>query len=142
METLRDILRSRAFAVGTTQSMIWVVLGSAVLRSVNQFEKIFQDFGAKLPVMTIVLVKFAHFLGGRWYLVFLTAMVWPLVNWGVVSNLSPSPEVVLPKRIWYFITWAVILLVVPFVAYALFQPLIELINHLSATPAAPGNSPR
>ena len=81
--------------------------------------------------MTILVINVARFLGLYWYLLVLPVLLWPFVNWGIVSVLSPRPEVVIPRRLWYFATWGVILLVVMFAVVALFVPLIGDIQAVS-----------
>jgi len=98
---------------------------------VRGFDKIFHDFGAELPGMTIVLIQFTQFLRHFWYLALLLVVSWPLVNWSIVTALSPRPEVVIPRRLWYFVTWAAPGLALAFAVVALFRPLIELITKLS-----------
>ena len=133
-----DIFHSRAFAVGIAQSVIWVVLGVVALNVVPNFDKIFRDFNTKLPDMTIAVLNFGHFLSRYWYLALLPVLLWPFVNHGVVALLSPRPEVVIPKRLWYFATWAIILVVIMFAVVALFVPLIGDIQAISASPVPPG----
>ena len=49
------------------------VFGAAILwlllKLVPQYEKIFKDFNAKLPDMTIMVINLAGFVGRYWYLV-------------------------------------------------------------------------
>jgi len=98
---------------------------------VRGFDKIFHDFGAELPGMTIVLIQVSRFLGHFWYLAILLLLSWPLLNCGIVSVLSPRPEVVIPRRVWYFATWSVPILAAVFAMLALFVPLTGLITKLS-----------
>jgi len=126
--------RSRPFAVGVAQSVAWIALGGAALRIVPEFEKIFRDFGTTLPAPTVFLLGLTHFLNNYWYLAILPAAVWPFVNWAVVSLLSPRPEVVLAKQLWYVVTWATLPLAVMFGVVALFTPLIVDISNLSSGP--------
>jgi len=127
----QGIFASGAFVVGMVQAALWIALGVAGLRVVRSFQKIFDDFGADLPGMTIVLIRFTQFLRHFWYLALLFVVSWPLVNWRVVSLLSPRPDVVIPRRLWYLVTWAALGLVLAFASAALFRPLIELITKLS-----------
>jgi type II secretory pathway component PulF len=127
----QGIFASGAFVVGVVQAALWIALGVTGLRVVRAFEKIFHDFGAELPGMTIVLIQFTQFLRHFWYLAFLLVVSWPLVNWSIVSALSPRPEVVIPRRLWYFVTWAALILTLQFAVVALFRPLIILITKLS-----------
>jgi hypothetical protein len=110
------------------QSVLWFALGVAALIVVPKLEKIFRDFGTKLPDMTITVLNASHFLGRYWYLALLPVLLWPFVNYGVVALLSPRPDVVMPKRLWYFATWVVILLAIMFAVVALFLPLIVLVG--------------
>ena len=125
------IFASQAFVVGVVQAVLLTALGATALSTVRGFEKIFQDFGAELPCMTQVLIQFTHLLGHFWYLAFLLLASWPLVNWRIVSVLSPRPEIMLPRRLWYFATWAVLPLAVAFAMVALLLPLIGDIEKLS-----------
>ncbi|MGA2621492.1 MAG: hypothetical protein ABSF26_28045 [Thermoguttaceae bacterium] len=95
---------SRAFRVGVLQALLWAVIGAPLVRICSRFGKIFKDFGTKLSDLTLGLLNFAHFLVAHWYLGVLALVLWPVVNWGVVSILSPSPEVVVPRRLWYCLT--------------------------------------
>lgn len=126
MATGRDLFRSGDFFVGAAQSMVVLALGLFALKVVPQFEKIFMDFGTTLPTMTIILIKVSRILAYFWYLTALPVLLWPLVNWGIVSLLSPRPEVVLPKELWYFLTWGIIVLIIAIAPVALLIPLISL----------------
>jgi hypothetical protein len=126
--TGRDVFHSRAFAIGVAQSVVSVVLGGVALKIVAQFGKIYRDFEAPLPKMTEVVIGFHQLLSRYWYLAFLPVLAWPFVNYGVVSLLSPRPDVVMPRRLWYFATWGTILLVVMVAVFALFCPLVPLVE--------------
>ena len=106
------------------QSVLWIALGVAALIVVPKFEKVFRDFNTKLPDITITVLNASHLLRCYWHLALLPVLLWPFVNHGVVALLSPRPDVVIPKRLWYFVTWIVILLAVMFAVVALFAPLI------------------
>ena len=132
--TGRDVFRSRAFADGVVQSVIWAVLGVVALIAVPKFERIYADFGygdarlngAKLPNTTVAIISFTHVLRRFWYLALPLVCCWPFVNFGVVSLLSPRPEVVIPRRLWYDAMWVVLFLVIMFAVLALFRPLVVL----------------
>lgn len=126
--------RSRDLVIGVVQSVVAIGLGVVALKVVPQFEKIFADFGTTLPTMTIIVISLGRFLAFYWYLLVLPVLLWPFVNWGIVSVLSPRPEVVMPRRLWYFVTWVFILLVVAFAVFALFRPLVVLITALTPAP--------
>ena len=105
----------------------------------SKFIKIFRDFNTNLPGMTIAVIRFTNFLASYWYLALLLVCLWPFVNWGIVSVLSPSPEVVIPRRLWYCLTWLIIFLIPVFAMVTLYLPLNGLIDSLSPPP--PGSLP-
>ena len=129
--TDRDVFHSKGFAIGIAQSVVGFALLVAALNVVPRFEKVFRDFNTNLPDMTLAVLCVSQFLSHYWYLAFLPVLLWPFVNHGVVAILSPRPEVVAPRRLWYFATWAAILLVVMVAVVALFLPLIVLVGPLS-----------
>lgn len=149
----RDVFRSRAFFVGIKQAVLWIALGVAAVIAVPNLEVCYAGLGygnarldwAKLPDTTVAIVNFTHLLGRFWYLALLPVLVWPFVNYGVVSFLSPSPEVVMPKRLLYLIprqlwsiaTWLIPIAVAIIGVAALFMPLIVDIQAISPTPMAP-----
>ncbi len=53
----QDVFHSRAFAVGIVQSVLWGALGVAALIVVPKFEKVFRDFNAKLPDITVSVLN-------------------------------------------------------------------------------------
>ncbi len=130
MATERTVSRFRGFVIGVAQSVVAIGLGVTALKVVPQFEKVFRDFDAKLPDMTKAVVILSRFLGFYWWLLILPVLLWPFVNWGIVSVLSPRPEVVIPKRIWYCATWGTMLLIVVFTVVALWVPLMSLQSRL------------
>ncbi len=120
------------FYVGLAQAVLWAVLGVGVIRLVFSFVKIFEDFDAVLPAMTVLVISLAFFLANYWYLALYVLALWPFLNWGFVlllSSVFPKPS--LPKWLWYGITWSVPFLIVGMVVGALFLPLISLIEQLS-----------
>jgi len=54
-----------------------IVLVALVAFLVPVFEKVFKDFGGKLPAITQVTVNLSHFITGRWYLAI-------AITWGVI----------------------------------------------------------
>ena len=131
MATERSVSHVRDFIIGIAQSMVTIGLGITALRVVPQFERTFMDFSVKLPEMTMLTISVSRFVGLYWFLLVLPVFVWPFVNWGIASVLSPRPEVVIPRRIWYCVTWGAMLLIVVFAGIALWIPLISLQHRLS-----------
>jgi hypothetical protein len=127
----RDKLASRAFVVGAIQAVVWIGAGLWVLRTASSFKKIFDDFGTELPGTTLAFIQFTHFVGRFWYLALPVVALWPLANRRIVFLLSPRPDVVIPRRLWYVVTWATLPLALAFAVEALFRPLMELITKLS-----------
>ncbi|HEY8770915.1 MAG TPA: type II secretion system F family protein [Thermoleophilaceae bacterium] len=60
-----------------------VVLIALVAFLVPVFEKVFKDFGGKLPAITQVTVTMSHFVTGRWYLAIAItwSVVWTFKRW-------------------------------------------------------------
>jgi len=65
-----------------------------------------------------------------WYLAFLLTVLWPLLNRGIVSLVSPKPETLVRRKLWYFATWLVLLLPLLFAASGLSLPLVPIVSNL------------
>jgi type II secretory pathway component PulF len=133
----RDIFRSRAFVVGTVQSVVWVVLGAGIVRMVDGIEKIFQDFDAQLPIATMLLLSVSHLLARYWYAAFLPLIAWPFANFGVVALLSRRKGLSVLTVLWYTATWILFVLVFAYAAIALLLPLIVTVGPLSPPATVP-----
>jgi type II secretory pathway component PulF len=133
----RNVFRFRGFVVGVAQSLLLVALGAAALKVVPNFEKVFRELKSDLPDTTIAVLDSCHFLRQHWYPAFLLVLMWPFVDYGVVSLLWRRPELVGLRRLWYFTTWGVIVVVALFAMFALFRPLLVLITSLSHVPVVP-----
>lgn len=131
MATEHSVSHVRDFVIGIAQSVAAIALGIIALRIVPQCEWTFKDFGVELPEMTMHTIRLSHFLDLYWHLLVLPVLVWPFVNWGIASVLSPRPEVVIPRRVWYCMTWGAMFLIVVFIGIALLVPLITLHERLS-----------
>jgi type II secretory pathway component PulF len=130
MATARDVFWSEAFITGVKQSALWIALGGALLHYISSFEKIFKDFGYnELPAMTVAVLTLGHFFAAHWYLGLLLILLWPLVNWGVERLVSPSP---IAQELWHVATWTFPFLCAAMVAFALFRPLVVLIEKISS----------
>ena len=125
------IFGSGAFAVGVAQALLWIVLGVLAMRIVLSFQRVFADFDAELPMMTIAVISFARFLSRFWFVVVPPILCWPFINWGIVSLLSSCPAGRTLRWLWYLATWLVPLAAVPFAVVALLGPLVTLIDRLS-----------
>ncbi len=129
----RALFGSSAFIVGVAQAAACIALCMAALSIVPRFERVFKDFGTKLPNMTEIILNLTGYLGRYWYLLLPPICAWPFVNWGIVSLVSPRPGVGIAKLLWYLATCFAISLVIMFGVMALFAPLLELMDHLSRT---------
>ncbi len=58
-----------AILLATFHSMLWIVLLGMMLKFVPTFEKIFQDFDADLPVMTVWTIRSSCFSVYYWFLI-------------------------------------------------------------------------
>ena len=127
----RKTVAAAAIAVGIAQGAVWIVLCAALIRLVPRFEKVFVEFNVELPDITKLLIVLSRVLAGYWFIALAVILAWPFVNWGVVSLLSPSPEVAFPRRLWYVLTWLAPMLFAAFTVVALFLPLSRLTAALS-----------
>jgi len=127
----RKTVAATAIAVGIAQGAVWIVLCVVLVKVVPRFEKVFIEFNVGLPGITRLLIILTHALTRYWFVVLPAILLWPLVSWGVVSLLSPSPEVALPRRLWYVLTWLAPMLFAAFTVVALFLPLSSLTAALS-----------
>jgi type IV pilus assembly protein PilC len=60
-----------------------IVLVALVVFLVPVFEKVFKDFGGKLPAITQVTVNLSHFITSRWYMAIaiVYAVIWSFKKW-------------------------------------------------------------
>ncbi len=120
-----------ALGQGIAQAAAWVALGALLIVKVPSYQKIFVDFGCQLPGMTLFVFSLSAVLSQHWRLLLRLIVMWPLVSLGVVWLLSPRPEVVLPRRLWYAATWLAFVLFLAFAVLAIVGPLVSLITALS-----------
>ena len=118
----------RALAIGVAQAIVWCVTCAGVVRVVPQFQKIFADFGAELPAMTILLINLSYFLYRYWYVAVAAAC---LLNWGVASLVFSGSGNVVARRAWHLATWIAPLAFLGFVIVALAVPLVSLLTRMS-----------
>jgi hypothetical protein len=128
MVTPREVFRSRAFIEGAVQSVLWIALGVALMHLATSYAKIFMDFRCELPDLTIVVLNLSYFLTHYCYLGLLPILLWPLVNWGALSALSPNP---ISQTLWRVATWSLPLVCTVLVVFAIICPLVNLVVKLS-----------
>ena len=129
--TTRESHAFTALIVGVVQSAVWIALAVAAVRVALGFEGIFRDFEAPLPVLTQCIIGVTRLVRSYWPLALVPVLLWPFVNWVVVSLLSWNPEVAAPRLLWYIATWLAPVVVFVLIVVSLFVPLITLMNRLS-----------
>jgi type II secretory pathway component PulF len=98
-----------------------------LLRSIPQYEKIFKDFGTRLPDVTLLVLQLSHFVGWYWYLLIPVALV------GDVAILFVCHRTSHP---WLMAAWGIFVLLAAmlFVALAhlaVSMPFFSLMSRLS-----------
>jgi hypothetical protein len=86
----------------------------------------------KLPPLTIAVLASARFLAHYWYLAVVLIFLWPLLYQGIAYFVWPKSETVLPRRIWCFSTWSILLLAILLAVVGLLFPLITLVSDLTS----------
>jgi type IV pilus assembly protein PilC len=88
-DALRRQVKSAMIYPAVIFSFAGIVLTALIAFLVPVFEKIFTDFGGKLPPITQITVNMSHFVTGRWYLLiggFVAIVVgfrmWKKSSWG------------------------------------------------------------
>jgi hypothetical protein len=127
----RDIALG-AFFTGIAQAGLWAALCVGLAVGGSRFEAIFADFGVALPALTVLTFQLLAILRIYWYLPVVLCCLWPLVNLGVVLLLSLKPDVALPRRIWYLLTWFAPILSAMLIFGALAIPMASLMSGLSS----------
>lgn len=128
--TGRKVFGSAPFVIGVIQSAACLGLGVGAMHIVSPFERILQDFGTAMPTTTRVVLSVTHILDHYWYLAILLLIAWPWINHAAVSTLSPRPEIVVPRRIWYHVTSIGVLLFFVLAVIAVLLPLVDLCSRL------------
>lgn len=98
-----------------------------LLKLVPQYQKIFKDFNAKLPEMTIVVIHLSRFVGMYWYLL---VPGLGLADFVVVFSLHRAGRTGLMTA-WGVLVLLVGMLLIGLVLLATIVPLDSLITNLS-----------
>jgi type IV pilus assembly protein PilC len=101
-----------------------------MVRIVPEFEKIFIDFDAPLPVMTLVVIMASCFLVRYWWLMLL--LIIPLFLWLFSASRTVSANTLNLLSLLLGVFTVVEILVGACILFALFRPLIVTIVDLSA----------
>jgi hypothetical protein len=124
-------VRSAAFVIGMIQAALWALLGIVLTWQIAVCELLFKQFGTTLPAITIAILGLGPFLLRFWYYFLLPICAWPWINRAVVSRLSQSPAVVLPRRLWHCLTWLALIIAVGILTLGLYLPFVSLVQNLS-----------
>ena len=105
------------------------ILLAALLQTVPKFAEMFDEFGAELPAMTVLVIGLSHVVVRYWYLLVPLAL---LVDAVILFGLSRLPA----EARWLGIAWAgfvflVVMVLLAFVVIAIFVPFFLLMEHLS-----------
>ena len=114
-----------SFAVG-----IFICLVVMMVRVVPEFEKIFCDFEAALPVMTQIVIMASHVLVRYWWLMLL--LIVPLFLWLFIASRTVSANTLNFLSLLIGVFTVVGVLVGTGILFALLRPLIILVTELSA----------
>ena len=127
MKTARETRPIQAFVPAilwaVLHSMLWIVLLGMMLKFVPTFEKIFQDFDAYLPVMTVWTIRSSCFAASYWFLILPVIAVLCVADLIVLCALYLRPKGVVARRL-----WLVLMLLVPlgFMAWTMLAMYIGL----------------
>ena len=117
--------------IGTAQAATWIVLCATTVGFILRFQKIFADFGAELPVSTVVVLSLGNLLYCYWYVALLLICLWPIATKGIVVALWPAPENAVARWSWYLITWLASVVLMAFIVVIILVPLLSLVSALS-----------
>lgn len=102
------------------------IVSGIMIFIIPKFEKIFDDFGSKLPVMTEVLISASHFIAQYWYLLFAS----PVALWLFVKIVQKN------KTGEYIVDW--IKLRIPVLGKIIRKAIIARISRTLGTLIASG----
>jgi hypothetical protein len=104
---------------------VLATVGLLFLKIVPAFTKIFKDFDATLPGMTIVMIDASNWFKNYWYL---AVLLLPLYFGGLYYVGVAAKEA---QRTWTSFLVIFVVLLVLFAVFAMFLPLVTLIEKLS-----------
>lgn len=103
-----------------------LIVSGIMIFIIPKFEKIFDDFGSKLPAMTEVLISASHFIADYWYLLFAS----PVAIWLFVKIIQKN------KTGEYIVDW--IKLRIPVLGKIIRKAIIARISRTLGTLIASG----
>lgn len=98
-----------------------------MLKLVPQYEKVFKDFGAKLPAMTVLIIDLSNLLGMYWYLL---VPVLTGIDVGIIVTLNSTRHTRL-MTVWGILVGVAQVLLIAAILLATFVPLNALMNSLA-----------
>ena len=114
-----------SFALG-----ILICLVTIMVRIVPEVEKVFIDFDAVLPVMTLIVIMASRFFVRYWWLMAL--LTFPLFLWLLSASRNASANTLNLLSLLLGVFTIVGILVVTCILFTLLRPLVVLITDLSA----------
>jgi len=111
--------------------VLWIVLLGMMLKYVPTFAKIFEDFGAELPVMTEWAMRWSIFSIRYWFLILPFIAVVCVADLMVLYALYLHPKLAMLRWLWLTVMLLVPLGLMAATVLAMFLPLMSLIEQLS-----------
>ena len=108
-------------------AMCGVALLRLLLKLVPQYVKIFQDFNAKLPNLTIMVIDLSRILGMYWF-VLVSGLAAGDIAIMLSLNYARRPPLMI---VWGVLVWLAEMLLIGVILPALIVPLDALITNLS-----------
>lgn len=131
-ESMQRDVALGAFFMGMAQAILWAAVGLWLGVVAVKFQGMFADFGTELPTLSVAVLTLAAIVARFWYVTVVLCCVWPLVSLGIVRLLSLKPEVTLPRRIWYVVSWAAPLLLAVLTVAGIVLPMATLMSGLNS----------
>jgi type II secretory pathway component PulF len=110
--------------------VVWF-MATAALFAIPSFIRIFEDFDAQLPAMTVLVINICSAFGSFWYIIPLLALGLFAADGWIFYRLFRNPAYRFLAVLWFFAVLLLSGVVAAFVTIALFFPLVELIQKLS-----------
>lgn len=104
-----------------------LVLLGLLLKHVPQYEKMFKDFGCKLPDMTIAVISLSRITSKYW---FLLAPLLAAADIGIMVGLHRAGRKGLLMA-WGVLIWLAEMLLAALILLAVLIPMNDLMMHLS-----------
>lgn len=110
--------------------VVWFIT-IAALFAIPSFIRIFEDFDATLPAMTVLVIDVCSMFGSFWYIIPLAALGLFAADAWIFHRLFRNPASRFLAVLWFFAILLLTGVIAAFVTVALFLPLVELIQKLS-----------